>query len=224
MAYAGGLDEEDPMTEQRIPSWTIDGEYFENCSCTVVCPCIFSAQPPFASMPTEGACEVTFAFHLDRGAFGDIALDGLNTVLIARTPGPMGEGNWSVALYVDERADESQQTALQAIFSGAAGGTLGMFAPLVGELLGAKAAPIRYHAEGKRRSVEIPDIMTVAVHPIASAMGEDKEMVAVNAHPFAPDGVVMAVGEAGNTWSDYGLRWDNSGKNGHYAPIHWSNG
>jgi len=30
------------------------------------------------------------------------------------------------------------------------------------------------------------------------------------------------VGAAGNTFSDYGMRWDNSGKNGHYAPISWS--
>jgi hypothetical protein len=54
-------------------------------------------------------------------------------------------------------------------------------------------------------------------------MGEDAEMVARNAHPFAPEGVVMAVGEPDSTWSDYGMRWDNSGRNGHYAPIHWSN-
>jgi hypothetical protein len=33
----------------------------------------------------------------------------------------------------------------------------------------------------------------------------------------------MAVGEEGSTWSDYGLRWDNSGRNGHYAAITWSN-
>jgi len=33
----------------------------------------------------------------------------------------------------------------------------------------------------------------------------------------------MAVGEDGSTWTDYGMRWDNSGKNGHYAPINWSN-
>jgi len=30
------------------------------------------------------------------------------------------------------------------------------------------------------------------------------------------------VGEPGSTFSDHGMRWDNSGKNGHYAPIRWS--
>jgi hypothetical protein len=204
-------------------TWSIEGEYFENCNCAVACPCIFSANPPFTSTPTEGACEVTFAFHLDQGTFGTVSLDGLNAALIARTPGPMIEGNWTVALYVDDRADDQQRAAIQAIFSGAAGGTMGAFAPLIGEVLGAKSVPIHYTVTGKRRSVEIPDIMNMAVRPVASAMGEDAEMVAVNAHPFAPDGVVKAVGENGNSWSDYGLRWDNSGKNGHYAPIRWSN-
>ena len=207
-----------------VQSWSFRGEYFENCNCTVACPCVFSANPPFASEPTEGACEVAFAFHIDEGAYGDVPLGGLNVGMIARTPGPMIEGDWSVALYVDERADQGQQAALQAIFSGQAGGTMGGFAPLIGEVLGLKAVPIDYRAEGKRRSVEIPDIMHLAVHATASAMGEDKEIVAVNAHPFAPEGVVMAVGDEGSTWADYGMRWDNSGRNGHYAPIQWSNG
>lgn len=211
------------MTEATAPSWSITGDYFENCNCAVACPCIFSAAAPFTSRPTEGACEVAFAFHLDRGNFGDVPLDGLNAALIARTPGPMIEGNWTVALYVDERADERQQGALQAIFAGAAGGVMGGFAPLIGEVLGVKAVPIAYHSEGKRRSVEIPDIMQMAVRATPSVMGEDHEVVATNAHPFAPRGVAMAVGEEGSSWTDYGLRWDNSGRNGHYGAISWSN-
>ncbi len=101
---------------------------------------------------------------------------------------------------------------------------MGSLAPLIGEVLGIKTVPITYRREGKRRSVEIPDIMQVAVRPVPSVMGEDQEVVAINAHPFAPEGVAIAVGEQGSTWADYGLRWDNSGKNGHYAPIRWSNG
>jgi hypothetical protein len=211
------------MTDTNAPAWSFEGEYFENCNCTVACPCIFSAEQPFTSMPTEGACEVAFAFHLDSGSYGSTRLDGLNVGLAARTPGPMIDGNWQVALYVDERASPAQQEALQAIFSGAAGGTMGGFAPLIGEVLGIKAVPITYATNGKRRSVEIPGIMSLAVRPVPSAMGEDVEMIARNAHPFAPEGVVMAVGDSGSTWSDHGMRWDNSGRNGHYAPIRWSN-
>jgi len=211
------------MTEGSVPQWSIEGEYFENCNCAVVCPCVVSVNAPFTSAPTEGVCDVTFAFHVARGAFGEVPLDGLNAALLAHIPGPMIEGNWQVALYVDERADARQQEALTAIFSGAAGGTMGAFAPLIGEVLGVRSVSIDYAVEGTRRAVEIPGIMVMAVRPIPSAIGEDKEMVAVNAHPFAPEGVVMAVGEPGYAVSDYGLHWDNSGKNGYYAPIRWSN-
>lgn len=211
------------MVETAAPAWSISGDYFENCNCTVACPCIFSAAAPFTTQPTEGACEVAFAFHVDQGHFGDVQLDNLNVGMIARTPGPMIEGNWTVALYIDERAHAEQQQALQAIFAGAAGGVMGGFAPLIGNVLGIKTVPITYQIDGNRRSVEIPDIMRLAVQPMASALGEDQVVVAANAHPFAPQGVAMAVGEEGSTWSDYGLRWDNSGRNGHFGTINWSN-
>jgi len=42
-------------------------------------------------------------------------------------------------------------------------------------------------------------------------------------HPVSPDRMGIAVGARGNTYSDHGMRWDNSGKNGLYASIRWSN-
>jgi hypothetical protein len=48
-------------------------------------------------------------------------------------------------------------------------------------------------------------------------------MWASTGHPISPDKLAFAVGAAGSTFSDHGMRWDNSGKNGHYAPIRWSN-
>ena len=42
-------------------------------------------------------------------------------------------------------------------------------------------------------------------------------------HPVAPDKMALAVGSGGSTFADHGMQWDNSGKNGHYAPINWSN-
>lgn len=202
-------------------AWHITGDYFENCNCDIVCPCLFSANAPMTSTPTAGACEVAFGFHIEQGSYDATALDGLNVAMIARTPGPMADGNWSVALYLDARADAQQGQALQAIFTGSVGGPLAALAPLISTVLGAKAVPITFHKEGKRRSVEIPSIMHLAVHAVPS-LYPDREIWAQNAHPFAPS-VSMAVGETQSTWADYGMRWDNSGKNGHYAPINWSN-
>jgi hypothetical protein len=202
-------------------SWNIAADYFENCNCKVACPCTISPNPPLTSQPTEGACEVAFAFHINNGSFGSVPLSDLNAAMIARTPGPMANGNWSVALYIDERADEQQRQALQTIFSGSAGGPLSALAPLISTMLGAKVVPITFSVSGKRRSVEIPNIMHMAVNPLPS-LDPSNEIWARNAHPFAPE-VAMAVGDSNSTWTDYGMSWDNSGRNGHYATVNWAN-
>jgi len=44
-----------------------------------------------------------------------------------------------------------------------------------------------------------------------------------NTNPLVSPRLAMAVGEQNSTWTDYGMSWNNSGKNGHYAPINWSN-
>jgi hypothetical protein len=202
--------------------WQFAGDYFENCNCDVVCPCVFSTKPQLTAQPTQGVCDVAFGFHIERGRFGDVPLDGLNVAMMAHTPGPMADGNWTVALYLDERADEQQRQALQAIFTGQAGGTMGEFVPLIGNLLGIKFTPISFQKDGMRRSLEIPGLAHLAVRAVPGG-SPDKEMWAVNAHSFNLEGVAMAAGEPGSTWEDYGMRWDNSGKNAHYAPISWSN-
>ena len=202
--------------------WRLSGDYFENCNCNVVCPCLISAAAPLTSPPTQGVCDVALVFHIDRGNYGATALDGLNLALIAYIPGVMAEGNWTVAVYIDERANDQQAAALGAIFSGAEGGPMANFAPLIATNLGAKKVPIDYQVNGKIRSAEIPGIMHMSVEPLPSLHASGETWAAAG-HPVAPDTLALAVGRAGSTFTDHGMRWDNSGKNGHYAPISWSN-
>jgi hypothetical protein len=208
--------------ETSMPKWQLTGDYFENCNCDVVCPCLASPAAPLTSRPSRGACDVALAFHIDQGSYGDVALDGLSVVLAAHAPGPMADGNWAVAAYIDERADDRQTAALGAIFTGADGGPMAAFAPLVATQLGVKKVPISYALRGKGRSVEIPGIMQMAVEPLPT-MHPSGEIWTALGHPVAPDRLALAVGRRGSTFSDYGMRWDNSGRNGHYAPIRWSN-
>lgn len=215
-------DEEGHEMTATATAWRISGDYFENCSCEVVCPCTFSPLGALMAQPSsaDGSCEVPLAFHIASGTYGDITLDGLNAVVALRTPGVMSEGNASVALYIDERADERQQQALTAIFSGASGGPMGALAPLVGSVLGVTATPIHYTIEGKRRVVEVPGVMRVAVTSMPGIAGEG--ISADGAHPLFPTGLMMAVGDSGSVYEDHGMRWDNSGKNGHHAAFTWS--
>jgi hypothetical protein len=76
-------------------------------------------------------CDLAVIFHIDKGRHGTVALDGLNVALAIHWPGPMAEGSGSVGAYIDQRADDKQTEALGAIFTGAAGGPMAAFAPLV---------------------------------------------------------------------------------------------
>jgi len=100
-------------------------------------------------------------FHINAGKFGEVQLDDLNVMLAARAPGPMIEGNWTAAIYLDERASGEQQQALGAIFGGAAGGPMAGLAPLIGTNLGARLVPIEYRNEGRRRGARISNILDV---------------------------------------------------------------
>ena len=70
--------------------------------------------------------------------------------------------------------------------------------------------------------MEIPGIMHLTVQPLPSAHPSGETWVAAG-HPVSPDKLAFAVGAPGNTFADHGMRWDNSGQNGHYAHISWSN-
>ena len=205
-----------------MATWQLTGDYFENCNCVVVCPCLASSVAPLTARPSRGVCDVALIVHIDKGNYGDVALDGLNVSVIVHTPGPMADGNWTAAAYIDERADDQQTAALGAIFTGVEGGPMAAFAPLISTQLGVKKVPILYSIQGKRRSAEIPGIMQMAVEPIPT-MHPSGEIWTTLGHPVAPDRIALAMGSSGSTVADYGMRWDNSGRNGHYAPISWSN-
>src|ERR1043165_7135422 len=51
--------------------WHFSGDYFENCSCTVVCPCLVSTAAPLTARPTEGVCNVPLIFHIETGRYGE---------------------------------------------------------------------------------------------------------------------------------------------------------
>src|ERR1700722_10066155 len=187
-------------------SWKIAGSYFEACNCEVACPCVFT------SPPSSGECTALIAWHIDQGRFGEVDLNALNAVLAVHSPGHMLEAKWKVALYVDEQANQSQRDALTQIFSGQAGGHLAGLAPLIGEVLGVKSAPIEYRAEGKRRSVRLGNFADAEIDGLP---GQDGDDVTINNHPFTADPSFPA-GVANSKqmrFSDYGFKWEVTNKN-----------
>src|SRR3989442_8326580 len=123
------------------PSWNINGQYFETCSCDFVCPCILGQM---AVRPSKGSCTFAMAFQIERGSYGSVKLDGLGFIVLGLTPEAMGKGNWSVGVVADERASAEQREAIGAIASGSGGGPMAALSGLVGKFLGVESAAIRF--------------------------------------------------------------------------------
>ena len=99
-------------------TWAASGLLFENCSCQLLCP----AHVSFKNTCDHDRCRGYWGIHIAEGHYGDVTLNDLNLVIVYDAPVRMYSGDWQEMFYVDERATGAQRQALEAIFSGQAGG------------------------------------------------------------------------------------------------------
>lgn len=198
-----------------MAQWTISGTYFETCNCEAACPCAFG------SPPTEGVCHAIVAWHIARGVFGEVALDGLNVALLVDAAGNMVESKWKVAAYLDDKASEAQKDALLTIFSGQAGGHPAVLASFVGEMLGTKSVPMHYQGDGKKSSLRIPGIVDAA---LVALEGQDGKPITIENHPVcvAPGEPATVARSTHFRLADYGYDWTMSGRNGYLSKFSYS--
>ena len=192
--------------------WMLSGTYFEACNCDTACPCVF------LSDPTTGDCNLLVAWHIERGNYGDVELEGLNVAVAVHSPANMTQGNWRVAVYFDERASEGQQQALAQIFTGQAGGHPAVLRSFMTEVLGVANVPIEYREDGRRRSLRIAGIASSEIEAIEGQGGADVllENVPLCIVPGHPSVVAKSTTLR---YEDHGLSWEISGKNGFYSPF-----
>ena len=60
------------MTTEAKGNWQLKGDVIGACNCDYGCPCEFEAPP------TMGFCEGMGIYHINKGKFGDVSLDGLS--------------------------------------------------------------------------------------------------------------------------------------------------
>ena len=200
-------------------AWEVRGQYYENCNCDFVCPCV---PGQMAVKPTHGSCTFAMGFSIERGHFGDIPLDGLGFVVVAVTPEEMAKGNWSVGVIVDERATAQQRDAITGIASGGAGGPMAALSGLVGKFLGVETAPIVFEQDDGAWSVSASSMIHLAGRAATGLNPDAPPMQLTNTgHPAADtfnlarasDSRVAALGVA---WTDPSGR-----NNAQYAPFAW---
>jgi len=190
-----------------MSQWKLSGTYFETCNCEAACPCVFT------SPPTDGDCKAMVAWHIDKGAYADTRLDGLNVALAVYAPGTMVATKWKVAAYFDDKASAAQSEALHAIFGGKAGGHPAVLASFIGEMAGAKSVPMVYTADGRKSSLSIPGVAEAQIEQLD---GQGGGPITIAGHPLciAPGQAATLARSSRFTLDDFGWDWNFSGKNG----------
>ncbi len=200
-------------------TWQISGEYCETCSCDYLCPCAPSNLT--ATMP-KGHCDFVFGFRIDRGRYGDTALDGLGFAVVGHAPGKsMADGNVSVGVLVDERATPQQQEAITAIASGQAGGPMAALGPLVGKFLGVETGKVELKMDGLKRSFSVSGKLDMAIEGVTGGDGKTPIHIDNTVHPANSR---LALAKASHSrLNALGISWNLTGgaTNGHFAPFSW---
>ena len=197
-------------------AWSIEGTYFETCSCELMCPCNMS----FDHGATYDYCRVVLVFNVQNGEVEGTDVGGLSLAVIADTPKVMTEGNWRVGVLVDERASDEQMEKLAAVFGGQLGGPMAGLSPLIGEMLGVERAPFEIVEDGLRHSAKIGDGIDFEIQdivPFGVETGQPVRLVGV----FHPAGSELTAAEAQRSEINaFGIQYE--GKTGLSSRFAWA--
>ena len=205
------------------PRWRIAGDWFDTCNCSIPCPCTF-AQPP-----TTGTCEGILAWNIRQGNYGDVRLEGLSVMALGVFKGNIWEGQTkaTMALFIDERANERQREALQMIFGGRVGGWPAVFAANIGEVRGMEFAHIDFHVDNDLASwhAEIQGKLSARGEAIGGPTTPPGKRVQVhNAGGLetGPGGVATYAKAVTDKADAFGFKWNRTGRSSKHIGFDWS--
>jgi len=204
-----------------VPEWRLVGDWFDICSCNIPCPCVFT------QAPTNNKCEGVLAWRIREGHFGEVALDDINLVAVSAFDGNAWAGaKVNMGLFIDERTDERQRQALQAIFGGQAGGWPGYFAAQVlGEFRGVEYVPVSIEIANDLAfwQAEVPGRVRGRVEALMGpTTSPDKRVQSLNlpGAEVGPSGKVATWGSSNEVRSEgFGFQW---GGKGSWSSKHFS--
>lgn len=198
-------------------AWTLDGTYFENCSCDTICPCTWSG---LTAPATHDRCYAMLAFHIDRGDIESVDVSGLSFALVADTPPVMADGGWRLGVVMDSAASGDQAGALGRVLGGELGGPPAMLGPLIGEMLGVEHAPADWRQSDGTFAVRFGDLIDVEVKSFTA--GEMAEPVRLT-NVFHPASTNLTLSPATKSKIDvFGISFDGTGTSGFNSPFAWS--
>jgi len=210
----------------RTPDWRIAGDWFDNCSCAVACPCTFG-QPP-----DNDLCEVVLFWHIREGHYGDVELNDLCIVRVGSFDGSLwdGEARGRYGTFVDDRASDTQADALLEIYSGQAGGFPEMMSALYTrgrEVLGIERATISFEItpNQSRWGVDIPGKVKAWAKALSGPTSIPGEPPRLSSPPGSETGPGQVVTWGKSTVCNvdaFGVKFSWTVSSAKHIPFDWS--
>jgi hypothetical protein len=133
---------------------------------------------------------------------------------VAHIPGNVLQGDWEVAIFIDDRASDEQMAAMVDAFTGKLGGPLADLAQLVGEVKVIERAAIDHSLVEGSGKVRVGDFLEAEMEPYRGPNGDVTTLrdSIFSTVPGSPAWVSKA------TFTDvrlpkYGMEWRFEGRN-----------
>ena len=188
-----------------VAQWTLQGQVLIACNCDWGCPCNFNA------LPTTGKCEGGWTWHVDKGRYGEVSLDDRSFSVYVNWPGAIHEGNGEAVIFIDERLDEKQRSAIQTLLGGTVGGPWGVLAWTWPKIHGPYSVAYEIAFDGVKSRLRCGNSLEIQGDTIKNAV------TGAEAHPavILPEGIIVKRGDLGSS-SRFRLasdvEYDHSGK------------
>jgi len=201
--------------------WRVKATEFANCNCAYGCPCQFNA------LPTYGFCEAAGAWQIEEGYFGEVRLDGLRMAGTWHWPAAVHEGNGTMQVIIDERANPAQRDALLKILMGQETEEMAtmwwVYAAMSPNKLEPLFKPIEFDVdvEERRGYIRVPGILETTGEPIRNPVTGAEHRVRID----LPHGFEYRIAEIGSatTKATGAVKLDLKNSYGQFARVHLSN-
>jgi len=174
--------------------WVVQATELVNCNCSYGCPCQFNA------LPTYGDCRASIGYQIEQGHFGSVGLDGLRAVLLVSWPGPIHEGNGTMQVIIDERANPEQREALGKILTGQETDEMATVWWVFSAMCPTKLEPlfkpidVEIDVEARRGRFSVPGIVETTGEPIRNPVTGAEHRVRID----LPHGFEYRIAEIGS--------------------------
>lgn len=196
------------INDSKSEAWKLTGKVVAACNCDWGCPCSFNGPP------TAGKCEGGWSWHVQRGAYRDVQLDGLSFSVYVKWPGAVHHGNGEAVVFIDECADNSQRSAIATLVGGTAGGPWRVLAATCLKVHGPYYVGYDIAFDGLKTRVKCGGSLEIEGSPIRDPL------TGAESHPrvLLPEGIIFNAADFGASVRfrlKHDVQYDHSGR--HFA-------